>query len=130
MKATDRSILEMSVRAQEKLLVPDEFKTEPSGFKNYIWISQDDKVTPIKDFEDMHLFYTYRMLTNTVLYAKNMAKHTVLSAEMKAVVIQCNYHLHFIAYEYYLRHYIGKKELDEKYKIVEHVAVRMEDVES
>ena len=119
----------MKVLAQEKLPIPDEFKTEPSGFKNYIWISQDDKITPIKDFGDMHLFYTYRMLTNTVLYAKNMAKHTILSVEMKAVIIQCNYHLHFIAYEYYLRHYVEKKELDNKYKIVKHIAVRMEDIE-
>ena len=128
MKATNKSILEMKVQAQEKLLVSDEFKIEPSGFKNYIWISQDGKITPIKDFDDMHLFYTYRMLTNTILYAKNMAKHVILSTKMRTVIIQCNYHLHFIAYEYYLRQYIDKKELDNKYKIVKHVAVKMEDV--
>ncbi len=130
MKATDKNILEMSVQAQEKLPVPDELRIEPSGFKDYIWISQDGKVTPIEAFEDMHLFYTYRMLINTIMYAKNKAKHVILSDQMRAVVEQCNYHLRYIAYEYYFRHYIEEKELDKKYRIIKHVAVRMEDVES
>ena len=129
MKATNNSILEMSVRAQEKLSVPDEFKTEPERFERYIWITQDDEIVPINDFEDNHLFHTYKMLVNTVLYAKDMAKHTMLTAQMQAVVIQSSHHLRYIAHEYYLRHYIGNKELDNKYKIVEHIAVKMEDVE-
>ena len=46
------------------------FRTRPERFDSYEWITQNEKVVPIKEFTDSHLVNTYKMLLNTLIFAK------------------------------------------------------------
>ena len=115
MKATSKSI-DFDKFIHEKIKIPEIYKEEPNNLGSYVWITQDDRVIPIKEFNDFHLTNTYQMLINTVLFAREKAKHSALTHEMRKVVTLAHYHLHYIGHELYLRQYSDLKRTD-KYKI-------------
>jgi len=102
MKATNNTFVDFKVTRTK---IPDKFKTKPDRFESYIWESQDGRLTAIKDFDDWHLLNTYNMLVNTILFAREISKHKALTSQMRRLVTACNYHLHYIGYELYLREY-------------------------
>ena len=101
MKATNK----FSDFTVKRIPVPEVYHEEPNNFKKYIWESADGRFIPIKEFNDHHLIHTYQMLANTILYAREKAKHTMLTSTMRRTITTCNYHLHYIGYELFLRHY-------------------------
>ena len=88
-----------------RIPIPEKFKEKPHDFEGYVWQTQDGKFIPIKEFGDFHLINTYKLLVNTILYAKEMARHVALTAQMRKTVTTCNYHLHYLGYELWLRQY-------------------------
>lgn len=87
----------------ERIPVPGKYRTKQHDHDSYIWESQDGRFVPIKKFDDNHLQNTYRMLVNTILYAKEMDKHKALTSQMRRIVTACSYHLHYIGYELHCR---------------------------
>ena len=116
MKATNKTKFHHIV---EQIQIPDSYKEKPAQFDNYVWETQDRDVVAIKQFNDHHLINTYNMLTKTILFAREKAKHTMLTSQMRRVVTLCDYHLQYIGYELYLRLYPeGENKESEKYKMI------------
>lgn len=65
---------------------------------------------------DFHLQNVYRMLVNTILYARDLDKHRALTTPMRKVITQCSFHLHYIGYELHSRQQMPTIEYN-KYKL-------------
>lgn len=91
------------IYAPEVLEIPDQYKKKPHGFEKYSWVTKDERVIPIKEMNDNHLVNTYKMIVRTILYAKDLSDHSLLSVVAQNVVKICGYHVRFIAYELHLR---------------------------
>ena len=89
----------------EKVHIPKYLHTPQHDHDEYQWITQDNRVIGIREIEDNHLMNIYNMLTNTILYAKQMQKHHMLTYNMKQTVMICNDQLIYIGYELYRRTY-------------------------
>ena len=70
----------------------------------------------LETFQDFHLQNTYKMLVNTVLYARELDKHKALTRHMRRTVVACNYHLGYIGYELHRRQVAPTIEYN-KYKM-------------
>ena len=108
MKATNKGFFEDFTVS--KMPIPDKYKEKPNDFESYIWETQDGKFVRIKDFGDFHLMNTYKLLVNTILFAKEMSRHKALTSQMRRSVTLCNYHLHYLGYELWLRQHHNQTE--------------------
>lgn len=105
----------------QRIKIPEVYSQEPVRFNQYIWESKDGRLVPIKEFDDNHLFNTYKILVNTIIFAMDKSKHKALTSPMRRMVTLCEYHLRYIAHELYLRN-IFQSESDNKYKMIdEHI---------
>ena len=97
--------------------IPEIYQTPRVDHSSYTWMSQDGSVENISDIDMMHLQNIYRVLVDTIRFAKKMKKHFVLAESMKSAMLTAHHHLFYIAYEIYRREHLDT--IDNKYKITQ-----------
>lgn len=88
---------------KEHVIIPEIYHTKPLNFDRYVWETADRDLIPIKEIDDSHLVNIYKILVNTILFAKEKSKHKILTSALRRVVVTTEYHIRYIAYELYVR---------------------------
>ncbi len=117
MKATNQSNIFTEFR-MKRIPVPEKYRDKRHDHDTYVWESKDGRIFKVTDMEDNHLANTYKMMVNTVLFAREQSKHKMLTMAMRKTITAVNYHLHYIGYELWFRVYPPAMK-DPKYKMVE-----------
>ena len=117
MKATNKSNIFTEFK-MKRVPIPEKYQVKQHDHDRYVWQSQNGRIFRVTEMEDNHLVNTYKMMVNTILFAKEQSKHRMISSTMRKMVTAVSYHLHYIGYELWFRIYPPVLQ-DPKYKMVE-----------
>lgn len=101
-KATNNAFQDF-VFDPQVLKIPERYQEEPIEFLDFTWITQDNRILKIRDFDDNHLVNLFKMLANTILYGKELQTHKRLSYEAASIVKVADYNLKYVGHELHLR---------------------------